>query len=65
MARRIQTLVEHSRGDAGASAVEYALLVIAIALTMVIGAFLLGDALSDRFDSSATCVQGNSLAACP
>lgn len=56
--------LEARRLDDGASAVEYALLVVAIALVMVVGAFLLGDALSDRFDESSDCVAGSSVADC-
>lgn len=64
MQLKIQTLTRLSRSEVGASAVEYALLVIAIALVMVIGAFALGGALDTRFNGSAACVAGNSAATC-
>ncbi len=54
MVNRLRTL--HNRQEEGASAVEYALLVVAIALIMVVGAFALGGAISDRLDESADCV---------
>lgn len=40
-------------GDKGATAVEYGLLVTVIALVMVVGAVLLGDALSALFSDAA------------
>lgn len=57
-----------SRGsETGASAVEYALLVVAIALIMVVGAFALGNAVNARFGNSANCVQNAApgTAGCP
>lgn len=51
--RRLRSL---TRRDEGASAVEYALLVAGIALVMIVGAFLLGDAINDQFTDDASCV---------
>jgi len=62
--RRIRTLFREVGSDAGASPAEYALLVITIALVMVIGAFLLGDALDARLEESATCVNADTVADC-
>ena len=60
MVNRLRAL--HNRKEEGASAVEYALLVVAIALIMVVGAFALGGAISDRLDESADCVTDASAA---
>lgn len=46
----------HNDKEKGASAVEFALLVVIIALIMVVGGFLLGNALNGRLDESANCV---------
>ncbi len=54
MVNRLRAL--RVRQEEGASAVEYALLVVAIALIMVVGAFLLGGAINDRLGESADCV---------
>lgn len=40
--------------DEGATMVEYALLVVFIALVALVGVIVLGDALSDRFDDVGT-----------
>ena len=56
MLAHIRKLVTEKGKDSGASAVEYALLVVAIALIMVVGAFALGKAINSKFQSSATCV---------
>lgn len=64
MPLRTRMLTRLRRADAGASAVEYALLVAAIAIIMVTGAFMLGGALDGRFGDSASCVNGNAIAGC-
>jgi len=56
MLAHIRKTIETRGSDSGASAVAYALLVVAIALILVVGAFLLGGAINDRFDDSADCV---------
>lgn len=56
MLAHIRKTIETRGSDTGASAVEYALLVVAIALIMVVGAFLLGGAINDRFKESGDCV---------
>lgn len=56
MLAHIRKTIEARGSDTGASAVEYALLVVAIALIMVVGAFLLGNAINARFTDSADCV---------
>ncbi len=66
--------MEHgtARGrDAGASSVEYALIVFAIAATMVIALFALGRPVYGLFDTTCTSVSdgivgaGGSTAGCP
>ncbi len=57
MLAHIRKTIETRGTDNGASAVEYALLVVAIALIMVVGAFLLGGAINERFGESADCVE--------
>lgn len=49
-------LRRRQRGERGASAVEYALLIVAIALIMVVGAFVLGQALKNSLRTSGNCV---------
>jgi pilus assembly protein Flp/PilA len=52
-----------SRSERGASAVEYALLVVAIALILVAGAWALGNAINARLNDSADCVNNAPTAA--
>jgi Flp pilus assembly pilin Flp len=50
-------LAKRFRNDEeGATATEYALLVVAIALIMVVGAVVLGNALKDKFSSTGDCI---------
>lgn len=56
MEHRSPLAADGRRSELGATAVEYVFLVVAIALIMMIGAFLLGGALQSRFASAATCV---------
>ena len=52
------------KDEEGATATEYALLVVAIALIMVGGALVLGNALSDKFSSTGDCIETNAPAGC-
>lgn len=52
------------KDEEGATATEYALLVVAIALIMVVGALVLGNALSDKFSSTGDCVATNAPGSC-
>ena len=45
-----------SRGDDGASAVEYGLIVFAIAAVIAATVFLLGRAVADTYDRSCTTI---------
>ena len=42
--------------DAGASAVEYGLLVAGIAVVIIVAVFALGGTLSDTFDKTENCI---------
>ena len=53
MITRIRTALRH---DEGASAVEYGLLVAAIAAVIVAVVFLLGQRVSSTFDSTNQCI---------
>ncbi len=53
MYQHLRTL---TKKETGASAIEYALLVVAIALIMIAGAFALGTAINNKLDNSANCV---------
>ena len=44
-----------SRNDRGGTALEYVLIMSAIALVIVFGAMVLGDVLTDRINESAAC----------
>ena len=59
MLQRIRTTLRH---DEGASAVEYGLLVAAIAAIIVAVVFLLGQRVSTVFDSTNTCISSSSTA---
>jgi Flp pilus assembly pilin Flp len=58
-------LVDLTRSEVGATAAEYALLVSLIAVVLVAGAFLLGNAINDRLDATADCIDAAPAAACP
>ena len=49
--------------DRGATAVEYALIVAAIALVVVVGAIALGQVVDNPFGTSASCA--GDLTTCP
>jgi pilus assembly protein Flp/PilA len=62
MITRIRTALRH---DEGASAVEYGLLVAAIAAIIVGVVFILGGKVSSAFDKTNTCIStGGTAAAC-
>jgi len=48
--------VELTHSETGATAAEYALLVSLIAIVIVIGAFALGNAVNDRLNDTADCI---------
>jgi Flp pilus assembly pilin Flp len=54
--------VELTRSETGATAAEYALLVSLIAI--VVGAFALGNAVNDRLQNTADCIDTASGAPC-
>lgn len=56
MLAHIRNVVKTRTSDGGATAVEYVLLVVAIALIMVVGAFFLGRTLNSKFSSVSSCV---------
>lgn len=49
-------LTELVGSETGATAAEYALLVSLIAIVIVVGAFALGNAVDDRLNETATCI---------
>jgi len=61
MITRIRTALRH---DEGASAVEYGLLVAAIAALIVAIVFLLGQRVSTVFDDTNTCISSEGVT-CP
>ena len=60
----LQRIRQFQKDENGATAVEYVLLVVAIALIMVAGAFFLGSALNSKFSGAANCVSGTVAAPC-
>ena len=50
--------VELTHSEVGATAAEYALLVSLIAIVIVVGAALLGNAINNRLSDTATCIDG-------
>ena len=61
MITRIRTSLRH---DEGASAVEYGLLVAAIAAVIVGVVFLLGGKVSSAFNKTTTCIASNGGVGC-
>jgi len=53
-----------AKEEGGATAAEYALLVSLIAVVLVVGAFLLGNAVNDRLTSTANCINTANGAPC-
>ncbi len=60
MLQHLRSVMHNRTTDGGATAVEYVLLVVAIALIMVLGAFFLGNALKDKFSTVGSCVSSTS-----
>ena len=56
--------VELTHNETGATAAEYALLVSLIAIVIVVGAFALGNAINDKLDATATCIDTGGPAPC-
>jgi Flp pilus assembly pilin Flp len=56
--------VELTRSEVGATAAEYALLVSLIAIVIVVGAFALGNAINDRLQNTADCIDAATGAPC-
>jgi len=56
--------VELTHSEVGATAAEYALLVSLIAIILVVGAALLGNAINDRLTATATCIDEATGAPC-
>ena len=56
--------VELTHSEVGATAAEYALLVSLIAIVIVVGAFALGNAINDKLDATATCIDTGCPAPC-
>jgi pilus assembly protein Flp/PilA len=56
--------VELTQSETGATAAEYALLVSLIAIVIVVGAFALGNAVNDRLQNTADCIDTASGAPC-
>jgi len=57
--------VELTHSETGATAAEYALLVSLIAIVIVVGAFALGNAVNDRLNNTAECIELANGAPCP
>jgi Flp pilus assembly pilin Flp len=57
-------MVELTHSEVGASAAEYALLVSLIAIVIVVGAFALGNAVNDRLQNTADCIDAATGAPC-
>jgi pilus assembly protein Flp/PilA len=49
-------LADLTRSETGATAAEYALLVALIAVAIVVGANLLGQAVNNRLTNTSTCI---------
>lgn len=58
MLQYIRQALRHSRSDLGVTAVEYALMVAAIAVVVAVAAFTLGGAASSKLTNSANCISG-------
>jgi pilus assembly protein Flp/PilA len=62
---KMQNWMRMRRDEKGASAVEYGLLIALIAAVIVVAVILLGTAVSDVFQETADCVEGQTAEACP
>lgn len=56
MLQYIRQALRHTRSDLGATAVEYALMVAAIAVVVAVAAFALGGAASGKLSGAAKCI---------
>lgn len=66
MLTNLRTAMEKRTSDGGATAVEYVLLVVAIALLIAVAAFALGGVLKSKLNDAKTCVSSNgSTSSCP
>ena len=52
------------RDESGASAAEYALILAIIGSVIAIAALRLGNAIGNRMNAAATCINGGSAASC-
>ena len=50
--------------ESGASAAEYALILVIIGIAIVAGALLLGQAIGDALSSTATCINNGTAGSC-
>jgi pilus assembly protein Flp/PilA len=57
------TLAHRNRNDEGATAVEYGLMVAAIAAVIVLVVFLLGGVVKDKFDKTCGAINSGNGAA--
>ena len=55
----MRAIRRHAKNDEGASAVEYGLLVAAIAAVIVVIVFALGGLVRDKFQSTCQSISGN------
>mgnify|MGYP001545748876 CR=1 FL=1 len=61
----VRKLRRHAKGDDGASAVEYGLLVAAIAAVIVVIVFALGGLVQKKFHDTCTGIENNGAASLP
>lgn len=59
MLQYIRRALTHAKSDIGVTAVEYALMVAAIAVVVAVAAFTLGKAASGKLSNAASCVAAN------
>ena len=62
---KMQNWMLKRRDEKGASAVEYGLLIALIAAVIVVAVIFLGTTVSDVFNDTAECVEGQTAADCP
>jgi pilus assembly protein Flp/PilA len=58
------TDVVRARSDAGASAVEYGLILVAVAAVIVAAVYALGGQVKGMFEDSTTCIDQHTSSAC-
>ena len=64
MSNRLARIRLHTRNDDGASAVEYGLLVAAIAAVIVAVVFGLGSIVKGKFQDTSSCINAGSASTC-